>query len=156
MACSNYYYASGLIAGQLPDISRFPQVFTLLGSNLLKSWNNKQSLKEAVQDFVETVAAAFLPWPGAKQQTLHHLKEFNWATRKKISKINKRGFTVKYINIHKLFLNEDGSFKAIACWYAPDNYHVSNYGAYFIHKQFLEASGLISRPSRISDFFPYP
>ena len=46
---SNYYYASGLIAGQLLDISRFPQVFTLLRSNLLKSWNNKQLLKEAVQ-----------------------------------------------------------------------------------------------------------
>ena len=58
MAGSNYYYASGLIAGQLLDISRFPQDFILLGLNLLKSWNNKQLLKEAVQDFVETVAAA--------------------------------------------------------------------------------------------------
>ena len=96
MASSNYYYASGLIAGQLLDIPRFPQVFTLLGSNLLKSWNNKQLLKEVVQDFVETVAAAnplarifigcIIPWPGAKQQTLDCLKEFNWATRKKITK----------------------------------------------------------------------
>ena len=60
MASSNYYYASGLIVGQLLDISRFPQVFTLLRSNLLKSWNNKQLLKEAVQDFVETVVAANL------------------------------------------------------------------------------------------------
>ena len=49
MASSNYYYALGLIVGQLLDISRFPQVFTLLRSNLLKSWNNKQLLKEAVQ-----------------------------------------------------------------------------------------------------------
>ena len=75
MAGSNYY-ASGLIVGQLLDISRFPQVFTLLGSNLLKSWNNKQLLKKAVQDFVETVAAAnllvgifissIIPHPGAK------------------------------------------------------------------------------------------
>ena len=90
MAGSNYYYASGLIAGQLLDISRFPQVFILLRSNLLKSWNNKQLLKEAVHDFVETVAAAnplarifissIIPHPGAKQQTLDHLKEFNWAT----------------------------------------------------------------------------
>ena len=111
-------------------------------------------MKEAVQYFVEMVAAAnplarifigSIPWPGAKQQTLDHLKEFNWATRKKISKLNNRGFTVEYINIHKLFLDEDGSFKAIACWYAPDNYHVSNYGVYFIHKQFLEAGGLISK-----------
>ena len=58
MAGSNYYYASELIVGQLLDISRFAQVFTLLGSNLLKSWNNKQLLKEVVQEFVETVAAA--------------------------------------------------------------------------------------------------
>ena len=57
MAGSNYYYASGLIAGQLLDILRFPEVFTLLGLNLLKSWNNKQLLKEAVQEFVETVVA---------------------------------------------------------------------------------------------------
>ena len=57
MASSNYYYASGLIAGQLLDILRFPQVFTLLGWNLLKSWNNKQLLKETVQEFVETVTA---------------------------------------------------------------------------------------------------
>ena len=78
MAGSNYYYASGLIAGQLLDISRFPQVFTLLGSNLLKSWNNKQLLKEAVQDFVETVTAAnpfarifigsIIPQPGASSR----------------------------------------------------------------------------------------
>ena len=138
MAGSNYYYASGLIVGQLLDISRFPQVFTLLGSNLLKSWNNKQLLKEAVQDFVETVAAAnllvgifissIIPHPGAKQQTLDHLKEFNWATRKK-KKLAKRAFAVEYINAHKLFLNGDGSFKAIAHWYAPDNYHMLNYGA---------------------------
>ena len=102
MVSSNYYYASGLIAGQLLDISRFPQVFTLLGSNLLKSWNNKQLLKEAVQDFVETVATAnplarifigsVISWPGAKQQTLNHLKEFNWATRKKFIKLCKRVF----------------------------------------------------------------
>ena len=58
VAISNYYYASGLIVRQLLDISRFPQVFTLLRSNLLKSWNNKQLLKETVQDFVETDAAA--------------------------------------------------------------------------------------------------
>ena len=151
MAGSNYYYASGLIVGQLLDISRFPQVFTLLGSNLLKSWNNKQLLKEAVQDFTETVAAAnplariFIPLPGAKQQTLDHLKEFNWATRKKIAKLCKKGFTVEYINVHKLFLNDDGSFKAISHWYAPDNYHLSNYGVYFISKQFLEASGLTAK-----------
>ena len=154
-AGSNYYYASGLIAGQLLDVSRFPQVFTLLRSNLLKSWNNKQLLKEAVQEFVETVAAAnplarifissIFPHPGVKQQTLDCLKEFNKATRKKITKLSKRGFAVEYINVHKLFLNEDGSFKAIAHWYTPDNYQVSYYSAYFICKQFLEASGLISK-----------
>ena len=152
---SNYYCASGLIAGQLLDISRFPQVFTLLGSNLLKSWNNKQLLKEAVQEFVETVAAvnplarifigSIIPHPGAKQQTLNHLKEFNSATRKKIAKLCKKGFAVEYINIHKLFLNEDGSFKAITCWCAPDNYNLSNYRAHFICKQFLEPSGLIPK-----------
>ena len=75
MAGSSYYYTSGLIAGQLLDISRFLQVFTLLGSNLLKSWNNKQLLKEAVQDFIKTVATAnpvarifigsVIPCPGA-------------------------------------------------------------------------------------------
>ena len=159
MAGSNYYYALGLIVGQLLDISRFPQVFTLLGSNLLKSWKNKQLLKEAVQDFVETVAAAnplarifissIIPCQGAKQQTLDHLKKFKWVTRKKITKLFKRGFAVEYTNVHKLFLNEDGSFKAIAHWYAPDNYHVSNNGAYFIHKQFLEASGLISKLPKV-------
>ena len=77
MAGSNYYYASGLNVGQLLDISRFSQVFTPLGSNLLKSWNNKQLLKEAVQESVETVAAAnplarifigpIIPCLGAKQ-----------------------------------------------------------------------------------------
>ena len=152
MAGSNYYYASGLIMGQLLDISRFPQVFILLGLNLLKSWSNKQLLKEVVQDFVKTVAAAnplarifigsIIPHLGAKQQTLDCLKEFNWATRKKITKLCKKGFTVEYINIHKLFLNDDGSFKAIAHWYAPDNYNMSNYAVYFICKQFLEASSL--------------
>ena len=155
MAGSNHYYASGLIARQLLDISRFPQVFTLLRSSLLKSWNNKQWLKEAVQDFVETIAAAnplarifigsIIPHPGAKQQTLQHLKEFNWATRKKIPKLCKKGFTVEYINVHKLFLNDDGTFKAITHWYAPDNYHMSNYRVYFLHKHFLEASGLIPK-----------
>ena len=71
----------------------------------------QQLLKEAVQDFVETVTAAnplarvfigsIIRWPGAKQQTLDCLKEFNWAARKKITKLCKRGFTVEYINIHK-------------------------------------------------------
>ena len=155
MAGFKYYYASDLIAGQLLDISRFHQVFTLLGSNLLKSWNNKHLPKEAVQDFVKTVVAAnplarifissIIPHLGANQQTLNHLKEFNWATCKKITKLSKRGFTVEYINLHKLFQNDDSSFKAIAHWYVPDNYHVSNYGVYFICKQFLEASGLIPK-----------
>ena len=87
MAGSNNYCALGLIARQLLDISRFPQVFTLPGSILLKSWNNKQLLKEAVQEFVETVTAAnplarifissIIPYPGMKQQTLDHLKKFN-------------------------------------------------------------------------------
>ena len=58
-----------------------------------------------------------------------------------MTKLAKRGFAVEYINVHKLFLNDDGSFKAIVHWYASDNYHVLNYGAYFIHKQFMEASG---------------
>ena len=112
-------------------------------------------MKEAVQEFVETVAAAnplarifissIIPHSGVKQQTLNHLKEFNWATRKKITKLCKKGFAVEYINFHKLFLNEDSSFKAIAHWYAPDNYHMSNYGVYFICEQFLEASGLIPK-----------
>ena len=121
MAGSNNYYASGLIAGQLLDILRFPQVFTLLGSNLLKSWNNKQLLKEAVQEFaaVNPLARIFIgsiiPHPGVKQQTLNHLNKFNWAIRKKIAKLYKKGFAVEYINIHKVFLNDDGSFKAIAC-----------------------------------------
>ena len=74
------------------------------------------------------------------------LKEFNWATREKITKLCKKGFIVEFINVLKLFLNEDGSFKAIAQWYVPDNYHVSNYGAYFTHKQFfLEASSPIPK-----------
>ena len=147
MAGSNYYYASELIARLLLDISRFPQVFTLLGSNLLKFWNNKQLLKEAVQDFIETIATAnplarifigsVIPCPGAKQQTMEWLKEFNWATRKKIAKLCKKGFTVEYIDVHKLFSNEDGSFKAIAQRYVLDNYHVSNYRAYFMCKQFF-------------------
>ena len=155
MASSNYYYTSELIVGQLLDISRFPQVFTLLGLNLLKSWNNKQLLKETVQEFVETFAAvnpfarifigSIIPHLGMKQQTLNHLKEFNWATRKKIAKLCKKGFVVEYINIHRLFLNDDGSFKAIAHWYAPDIYDMENYRAYFICKQFLEASGLIPK-----------
>ena len=67
--------------------------------------------------------------------------------RKKITKLSKKGFAVEYINVHKLFLNEDSSFKAILCWYTPDNYHILNYRAYFIRKQFLEASGLIAKLS---------
>ena len=131
MASSNNYYASGLIVGQLVDIPRFPQVFTLLSSNLLKSWNNKQLLKEAVQDFVETVAASnplarifigsIILCPGMKQQTL------DWATRKKITKLSKKGFAVEYINIHKLFLNEGSSFKAIVHWYALENRHIAKH-----------------------------
>ena len=87
MAGFNYSYALRLISGQLLGISRFPQDFTLLGLNLLKSWNNKQLLKEAVQEFVETVAAAnplarifigsIILHLGVKQQTLDCLKEFN-------------------------------------------------------------------------------
>ena len=111
MTSSNNYYASGLIARQLLDISRFPQDFTLLRSNLLKSWNNKKLLKEAVQDFIETVATtnplarifigSIIPQPGPKQQTPSHLKEFNWAIRKKIAKLCKKGLqwnTLTFIN----------------------------------------------------------
>ena len=58
MAGSNYYYASGLIASNLLDISHFHQVFTLLGSNLLKSLNTTSLLKAAVQEFVKVVHAA--------------------------------------------------------------------------------------------------
>ena len=153
MEGSNYYYASGLIAGQLLDISHFHQVFTLLGSNLSKSWNTTTLLKAAVQEFIEAVYVAsplarvfigsIIPWPEAKQSTLDRLKSFNWATRKRIAKLTKQGYAVEYVSLHTLFLNDDGSFKAIARWYAPDNYHVSNYGAYFICKQFLEASGVL-------------
>ena len=57
MAGSNYYYASGLLTGQLLNISHFHQVFTLLGSNLLKSWNTTTLLKAAVQEFVEAIYA---------------------------------------------------------------------------------------------------
>ena len=156
MAGSNYYYASGLIAGNLLDISHFHQVFTLLGSNLLKSWNTTSLLKAAVQEFVEVVHAAnplarvfligfIIPHAGTKQSTLDHLKSFNWATRKKVAKLVKQGYAVEYVNLHTLFLNEDGLFKAIARWYSPDQYHVSNYGAYFICRQFLQASGIIAK-----------
>ena len=76
MASSNYYYVSGLIAGQLLDILRFLQVFTLLGSNLLKSWNIKQLLNEAVETLaaVNPLAGIFIssitPQLGAKQQPM--------------------------------------------------------------------------------------
>ena len=145
MAGSNYYYTSGLIAGNLLDVSCFHQVFTLLGSNLLKSWNTTSLLKAAVQEFVEVVHAvnplarvfigSIIPHPGAKQSTLDHLKSFNWATRKKVAKLIKQGYAVEYVNLHTLFLNEDGSFKAITRWYSPDQYHVPNYGAFFICSQ---------------------
>ena len=52
---------------------------------------------------------------------------------------------MEYVSLHTLFLKDDGSFKAIASWYLPDNYHISNYGAYFICKQFLEASGVLPK-----------
>ena len=58
MAGSNYYYTSGLIASQLLDISHFHQDATLLGSNLLKSWNTTSLLKAAMQEFVKVVCAA--------------------------------------------------------------------------------------------------
>ena len=155
MARSNYCYTSGLIAGQLLDISHFHQVFPLLGSNLLKSWNTTSLLKAAVQESVEVVCVAnslarvfirsIIPHPRAKQSTLDRLKAFNWATRKKIAKIAKQGYAFEYVSLHTLFLNEDSSFKVIAKWYLPDHYHVSNYGAYFICEQFLEASGVLPK-----------
>ena len=93
MAGSNYHYASGLIASQLLDISHFHQVFTLLVSNLLKSWNTTSLLKAAEQEFVEAVCVvnplarvfigSIIPHPWAKQSTLDRLKAFNWATRKR-------------------------------------------------------------------------
>ena len=113
-------------------------------------------IEAAVQEFVEVVYAvnplarvfigSILPWPRAKQSTSDRLKAFNWATRKKIAKLSKQDYVVEYVSLHSLFLNEDGSFKAIARWYLPDHYHVSNYGAYFICKQFLEASGVLPNP----------
>ena len=99
MAGSNYYYATGLITGQLLDLSHFHQIFTLLGSNLLKSWNTTTLLKAAVQESVEAVYVAnplarvfigsIIPCPGAKQSTIDRLKSFNWATRTKIAKLTK-------------------------------------------------------------------
>ena len=88
MASSNYYYALGLIVGQLRTRHiKISSSFTMLGLNLLKSWNNKQLLKGAVQDFIETVVAAnplarifigsIIPHLGVKQQTFNCLKEFN-------------------------------------------------------------------------------
>ena len=155
MVGSNYYNASGLIASNLLDISHFHQVFTLYGSNLLKSWNTASLLKAAVQEFIKVVHAvnplagvfigSIILCPRTKQSTLNHLKSFNWATKKKVEKLVKQGYTVEYVNLHTLFLNEDGSFKAIARWYLPDQYHVSNYGVYFISRQFLQASGIIAK-----------
>ena len=154
-AGSNYYYASGLIASNLLDISCFHQVFTLLGSNVMKSWNTTSLLKAAVQVFVKVVHTAnplarvfigsIIPCPRAKQSTLDCLKAFNWATRKKVAKLVKQGYAVEYVSLHTLFLNKDGSFKAIARWYSPDQYHVSNYGTYFICRQFLQASGMVAK-----------
>ena len=130
MAGSNYYYASGLIASYLLDMSHFHQVFTLLGSNLLKSWNTTSLLKAAVQEFIKVVDAvnplervfigSIIPHSRAKQSTLDHLKSFNWATRKKVAKLVKQGYAVEYVSLHTLFLNEDGLFKAIARWYLSD------------------------------------
>ena len=148
MAGSNYYYAYSLIASQLLDIACFHQIFMLLGSNLLKSWNTTTFLKAAVQEFMEAVYAgnllarvfigSIIPCPGVKQSTLDRLKSFNWATKK-------QGYAVKYVSLHTLFLNEDGAFKAIDRWYSLDNYHVSNYRAYFKCKQLLEASGVLPK-----------
>ena len=139
MAGSNYCYASGFIASNLLDISHFHQVFTLLGSNLLKSWNPTSLLKATVQEFIEVVHAVnplarvfigcIIPHAWAKQSTLDHLKSFNWTTRKKVTKLVKQGYAVKYVNLHTLFLNKDSLFKAIARWYSPDQYYMSNYGA---------------------------
>ena len=57
----------------------------------------------------------------------------------------KQGYAVEYVSSHTLFLNEDGSFQAIARWYLLNNYHISNCGAYFICKQFLEAGGVLPK-----------
>ena len=72
MAGSNYYYASGLIAGQLLDISHFHQLFTLLRSNLLKSWNTTSLLKAAVQEFIEAVYVVN-PWQGSLLVLSYHI-----------------------------------------------------------------------------------
>ena len=72
-----------------------------------------------VQDFVKTVATAnplvcifigsIIPGLGAKQHTLDCLKSFNWATRKKIAKLCKKGYMVEYVNLHKLSMMMDHS-----------------------------------------------
>ena len=99
----------------------------------------------AVDPLARVFIGSIIPCPGAKQSTLDRLKAFNWATRKKIAKPVKQGYAVEYVSPCTLFLNEDGSFKAIARWYSPDNYHMSNYWVYFIHKQFLEARGVLPK-----------
>ena len=87
----------------------------LLADSIGKSFPQNDALMKVI-----TMASS-------KQQTLDCLKEFNWATWKKITKLCKKSFAEEYINVHKLFLNKDSSFKAIAHWYAPDNYNVLNY-----------------------------
>ena len=52
MAGGTFWYYEGLIAGQLLDVSRTMQIFTLLGANMVKSWISKDIFAEAAEQFV--------------------------------------------------------------------------------------------------------
>ena len=58
MAGGTFWYYEGLIAGQLLDVSRTMQIFTLLGANMVKSWISKDIFAEAAEQFVVTILEA--------------------------------------------------------------------------------------------------
>lgn len=148
-----YWLAAGCIAGRLLDLSHTTVVFSLLGSNMLKTWIDRRLYRDALKEFVNVIwdvnpfvqifLGSVIPRPGASPETLLKVKHFNWEARTIAKKLSSQGKTVRTVPIHSLFLNEDFTFKDVKRWFAPDQFHISNYAAYFVRRMFLETAHLL-------------
>ena len=160
MSGGNFWYYEGLIAGQLLDVSRSMQIFTLLGANMVKSWVSKEVFAQAAEQFVVTVLEAnpfaqiFLgsvpPRLKAKPETEKQIKDFNWALNKIAKKYTKAGKHVRMVPLQKIFLNEDHSFKDPKRFFQEDQFHISTYAAYWIRLEFLQESKLIVKKGSVT------
>ena len=160
MAGGTFWYYEGLIAGQILDISRTMQIFTLLGANMVKSWISKDIFTEAAEQFVKAIldanpyAQIFLgsvpPRLKAKPDIEKQIKDFNWALNKIAKKYTKAGMHVKMVPLQKIFLNEDHSFKDPKRFFQEDQFHISTYAAYWIRLEFLQESKLVVKKGSVT------